>query len=110
MLDTLILSPVVVGVNCSAVLLLAQFAHVFHWRFASDIMELEGERIMRDFLRGTMGCALQVVLFVAAVSLIGLAADHNFDAVGKLFPVLGILCFCAIAGIRYALGNIFRIR
>jgi uncharacterized membrane protein len=65
---------------------------------------------MRDFLKGTMGCALQVVLFVAAVSLIGLAANHNFDAIGKLFLVLGILCFCAIAGIRYALGNILRIR
>ncbi len=65
---------------------------------------------MKDFLRGTAGCALQIVLFVAGVSLIGLAADHDFDAVGKLFLVLGILCFCAMAGIRYSLGNIFRIR
>jgi uncharacterized membrane protein len=66
--------------------------------------------IIKDFLRGTMGCALQIVLVVAAVSLIGLAADHNFDAVGKFFLVLGILCSCAVAGIRYSLGNIFRIR
>jgi hypothetical protein len=65
---------------------------------------------MKDFLRGTMGCALQIVLVVAGVSLIGLAADHDFDAVGKLFMVLGILCFCAVAGIRYSLGNIFRMR
>jgi hypothetical protein len=65
---------------------------------------------MKDFLRGTMGCALQIVLFAAGVSLIGLGANHNFDAVGKLLLVLGILCFCAVFGIRYALGNIFRIR
>jgi len=65
---------------------------------------------MKDFLRGTMGCFLQIVLFVAAISLIALAAEHGFDAVGNLFLVLGILCFCAVAGIRYALGNIFRIR
>lgn len=65
---------------------------------------------MKDFFRGTMGCALQIVLVVAGVSLIGFAADHDFDAVGKLFMVLGILCFCAVVGIRYSLGNIFRIR
>ena len=65
---------------------------------------------MKDFLRGTMGCALQIVLFIAGISLIGLAADYDFDAIGKLFMVLGILCFCAVAGIRYSLGNIFRIR
>ena len=65
---------------------------------------------MKDFLRGTMGCALQIVLVVAGVSLIGLAAERGFDAVGNLFLVVGILCFCAVAGIRYALGNIFRIR
>jgi hypothetical protein len=65
---------------------------------------------MKDFLRGTMGCALQIVLVVAGVSLIGLAAHHDFDALGKLFMVLGILCFCAVAGIRYSLGNIFRMR
>jgi len=65
---------------------------------------------MKDFLRGTMGCALQIVLVVAGISLIGLAADHDFDAVGKLFMVLGILCFCTVVGIRYSLGSIFRIR
>jgi len=65
---------------------------------------------MKDFLRGTAGCFLQVVLVVAGFSLIGLAAENDFDALGKLFLVLGILCFCAVAGIRYSLGNIFRMR
>jgi hypothetical protein len=65
---------------------------------------------MRDFLRGTMGCVLQIVLFVAGFSLIGVGADRGLDALGKLLLVLGILCFCAVFGIRYWLGNIFRIR
>jgi hypothetical protein len=65
---------------------------------------------MRDFLRGTMGCALQIVLFVAGFSLIGVGAGRGFDAFGKLLLVLGILCLCAVFGIRYALGSIFRIR
>jgi hypothetical protein len=38
---------------------------------------------MKDFLRGTMGCFLQIVLFVAAISLIALAAERGFDAVGN---------------------------
>jgi len=73
-------------------------------------MELEGESIMRDFLRGTMGCALQIVLFVAGCFLIAYGADRESDVARNLMIVLGILCFCAIGGIRYWLGSIFRIR
>jgi hypothetical protein len=65
---------------------------------------------MRDFLRGTMGCALQIVLFVAGCFLIAYGADRDSDVARNLMIVLGILCFCAVGGIRYWLGNIFRIR
>ena len=65
---------------------------------------------MKDFLRGTMGCFLQVVLFVLGIVLIGASCVAGLGAGNILFLVLGILCFCAVAGIRYSLGNIFRIR
>jgi len=65
---------------------------------------------MRDFLRGTMGCALQIVLFILGIVLIGASCVASLGAGNIVFLVLGILCFCAVAGIRYWLGNIFRIR
>jgi hypothetical protein len=65
---------------------------------------------MKDFLRGTMGCFLQIVLFVAGMFLIVYGIGRSSEASQILFIVLGVLCFCAVAGIRYALGNIFRIR
>ena len=65
---------------------------------------------MKDFLRGTMGCALQIVLFVAGCFLIAYGADTGSAVSQTLLIVLGILCFCAVAGIRYWLGSIFRIR
>ena len=65
---------------------------------------------MKDFLRGTMGCALQIVLFVAGCFLIAYSVDRGSDISRNLMIVLGILCFCAVFGIRYWLGNIFRIR
>ena len=65
---------------------------------------------MKDFLRGTMGCALQIVLFVVGCFLIAYSVDTGSDVSQNLLIVLGILCFCAVTGIRYWLGNIFRIR
>lgn len=65
---------------------------------------------MKDFLRGTAGCFLQVVLFAAGCFLIAYSGDTGSGVSQKLLIVLGILCFCAVAGIRYSLGNIFRIR
>lgn len=65
---------------------------------------------MKDFLRGTMGCALQIVLVVAGCFLIAYSVDTGSAISQTLLIVLGILCFCAVAGIRYWLGNILRIR
>ena len=65
---------------------------------------------MKDFLRGTMGCALQIVLLVAGCLLIAYSGDGGSAVSRNLMLVLGILCFCAVFGIRYWLGNIFRIR
>jgi len=65
---------------------------------------------MKDFLRGTVGCALQIALFVAGCFLIAYSVDTGSHVSQILLIVLGILCFCAVAGIRYWLGNIFRIR
>ena len=67
---------------------------------------------MTDFFRGSMGCLLQGILFIAgfvfiALSLMSCGADAT--AQGTLFLVLAILCWCAIAGIRFWLrGHIFK--
>ena len=65
---------------------------------------------MKDFLRGTVGCALQIVLFVAGCFLIAYSGNTGSGVSQNLLIVLGILCFCTVFGIRYWLGNIFRIR
>jgi len=67
---------------------------------------------MRDFLRGTFGMLLQIVLtvlglFFLAASCVGVVFSPGAGAVGV---VLGILCLCAAFGIRYWLGTIHRHR
>ena len=68
---------------------------------------------MKDFLRGTIGCFLQGILVIAGIvfivmSIVSCGADST--AIGSLFLVLAIICFCAEFGIRYWLGHIFRQR
>jgi hypothetical protein len=68
---------------------------------------------MRDFLRGTLGILAQVVLSIIGLiflvaSLVSCGSSHT--AVGSLFFFFGILCWCAIGGIRYWLGHIVRMR
>ena len=59
---------------------------------------------MRDFLRGTIGKVLQVILVVLGIMFV----------VGGIFAgsivtvVIGILCWCIAFGIRYWLGHIIR--
>ncbi len=62
--------------------------------------------MLRDFLLGTFGMILQVLFIIAgAVLLIG--GLFGGSAVGI---VLGIVLLCMGAGMRYALGSIFRMR
>lgn len=68
---------------------------------------------MEDFIKGTLGKFLQLVFslggFVLLVlGLISCAAGSGVG--GGIFILLGILCFCAVFGVRYWLGHIMRIR
>ena len=68
---------------------------------------------MKDFLRGTIGRFMQIVLaFIGVILFIaGFVSCAAGSAVGSgICIVLAILCFSAIAGIRYWLGNIVRMR
>ena len=61
---------------------------------------------MRDFLIGTFGKFLQVILVIAGIIilLIGLFGGSIGILIG------GILLLCASWGVRYALGHIIRHR
>jgi len=65
---------------------------------------------MADFLRGTLGVLLQIVLAIAGIALIGLACVPSSEARSIAFMILGIVCFSAVAGVRYWLGTIHRHR
>jgi len=67
--------------------------------------------MIKDFLVGTFGKVLQVVLVGAGLFLLisGLIDDPQ----GKLLVgriIGGILCLCASFGVRYALGHVVRFR
>ena len=68
---------------------------------------------MRDFLRGTLGILAQVALGIIGLilfisSLVSCGSSHT--TAGGVYLFLGILCWCAISGIRYWLGHIVRMR
>ena len=68
---------------------------------------------MKDFLRGTLGKLAQIVLAILGVfffisGLISCGSSHT--TAGGIYLFLGILCWCAIGGIRYWLGHIVRMR
>jgi len=67
--------------------------------------------MIKDFMVGTFGKVLQVVLVGAGIFLLisGLIDDPQ----GKLLVgriIGGILCLCASFGVRYALGHVVRFR
>jgi hypothetical protein len=65
-----------------------------------------GNPMVKDFLAGTFGKILDIVLTGAGVFL--LIDGLIFGAVGKIIG--GILCLAAGFGIMYALGRIVRFR
>ena len=65
---------------------------------------------MRDFLRGTLGTLLQVVLTIMGIVLLGFSCATGSQSGFIVFIVLGIVCLSAAAGIRYWLGTIHRHR
>jgi len=67
--------------------------------------------MIKDFLVGTCGKVLQVVLVGVGIFLLisGLIDDPQGRLlVGRIIG--GILCLCASFGVRYALGHIVRFR
>jgi hypothetical protein len=67
---------------------------------------LIGNPMIRDFLVGTFGKVLDVVLVIAGAFL--LIDGLIFGSVGKIIG--GVLCLGASFGIMYALGHIVRFR
>ncbi len=72
---------------------------------------------MKDFLAGTFGKFLQLVFSVVGFGLLiaglvscGTTGGVGGFAVGSLLILLGVLCFCAVFGVRYWLGHVMRIR
>jgi hypothetical protein len=71
---------------------------------------------MRDFLRGTLGRLLQIVLSILSLGLMfsgimSCSLGGTGQTVGGwILFVLGVVCGCAVFGIRYWLGHIVRIR
>jgi len=68
---------------------------------------------MKDFLRGTIGRLLQIILGIAGLIFIissFVSCGNEHTGTGTLYLVLGILCLSAVFGIRYWLGHIFRQR
>jgi protein-S-isoprenylcysteine O-methyltransferase Ste14 len=71
---------------------------------------------MGDFLRGTLGLFLQIILSIISIILIfvgffSCAIGHGGQTViGWILFILGVLCGCAVFGIRYWLGHVVRMR
>ena len=66
---------------------------------------------MRDFLKGTIGRFLQIILVIAGLALIVeslVSCGNEHTGIGSLYLILAILCFSAAFGIRYWLGHIIR--
>jgi len=61
---------------------------------------------MRDFIAGTLGTLLRVVFILLGIIFIisAIASDKI------LWAILGVIFLCIAAGIKYALGSIFRMR
>jgi len=68
---------------------------------------------MKDFLRGTIGRLLQIVLgltsFICFISGF-VSCGNQHMGTGSVLIVVAILCLSAIFGIRYWLGHVIRTR
>ena len=62
--------------------------------------------MLKDFLVGTFGKLLQVLFVLAGI---GFLIAGVFGS-SVLYIIIGIVLLCMGFGIRYALGNIFRMR
>jgi hypothetical protein len=69
-------------------------------------MSLRRKGMLRDLLVGTLGAILKVLFGLAGFAL--LVAGIFSGSAGLLAG--GVVCWCLVAGIRYALGHIARIR
>jgi len=68
---------------------------------------------MKDFLKGTLGTLLQVVFLIAGFGFMAASfgsCTEGHTGWGAFYLFVGIILWCGIAGIRYALGHIFRLR
>jgi len=68
---------------------------------------------MGEFLKGTMGVFLQIILLILGIVLFiasFVSCGNDSMVTGGILLVLGILCFCAMVGIRYWLGHIVRMK
>ncbi len=71
---------------------------------------------MKDFLRGTLGRLLQIVLTIAAVILMFsgvnscVTSDNPQNIGGWALFILGIISACGVFGVRYWLGHIGKLR
>ena len=65
----------------------------------------EAESIMKDFFRGMFGVYLQTMLITLGILSIGASCMAGQRVGNIVLLVLGILCLCAVAGIRYWLGR-----
>jgi hypothetical protein len=69
---------------------------------------------MKDFLAGTFGKLLQILLVIAGIMLLALSCSVPPNTMGTVasvaLKILGVVCFCGVFGIRYWLGNIVRLR
>ena len=68
---------------------------------------------MKDFLKGTIGCFLQIILVIAGIILTissFVSCGNEDTGVGTLYLILAFLCWSAVFGIRYWLGHILRHR
>lgn len=61
---------------------------------------------MRDFIAGTLGTLLRVVFILLGILFIisAIVSDKI------LWAIVGVIFLCIAAGIKYALGSIFRMR
>ena len=60
---------------------------------------------MKDFLRGTFGVYLQTMLIILGILSIGASCVAGQRVGNIVLLVLDILCLCAVADIRYWLGQ-----
>lgn len=80
------------------------------WRPRRSGRGIWGSSFMKDFLRGTGGRILEIALLFAGISLTVRGCEAASEQAAYAWVIAGIVCFCASAGVSYALGTIHRLR